>query len=295
MGRATARLGAVEGWVVTHDGETLKSGLKNDFDAVNWLHKRVGYSVDHAVRHEGYDIVLVRDGKVEHSYRREALKREQGGSSMGARRPAGSEGTAYIDKQGGRWVVRWWSEDERRYYQVKTASTLEEAKRWAEREGYKVVVAEPHNLGGADPRSWTPAPAGGPRPVKGARDVDTIPLYPSFVDAYLEAALWASPVGDNEQPLDNQGYTIQDFAQKAVDEAVKDSNDFIRANERLLTSVGTMEQHGHDFWLTRNHHGAGFWDRGYGNVGKLLTKSAHTYGELFAYAGDDKKIYFEGG
>jgi len=73
-------MGAVEGWVVTHDGETIQSGFKSDFEAMEWLHKRHGYSADHAVRHEGYDIVLVQDGQVVQSYRRDAL----GTGSLGA-------------------------------------------------------------------------------------------------------------------------------------------------------------------------------------------------------------------
>jgi hypothetical protein len=119
-----------------------------------------------------------------------------------------------------------------------------------------------------------------------------VPIWPKFVDAYLEAALWASGVGDDEKPLDDQGFTIHDFAQEAVDEAVKESNDFIKANRKGLESVGDQAQHGHDFWLTRNRHGAGFWDRGYGEVGKRLTEAAHVYGEANAYKGDDGKIYF---
>jgi hypothetical protein len=126
-----------------------------------------------------------------------------------------------------------------------------------------------------------------------SRNVRNIPIWPSFVDAYLEAALWASSVGDNESPLDNQGYTISDFAQKAVNQAVQESNDFIEANLQLLEAVGTHEQHGHDFWLTRNRHGAGFWDRGYGEVGKRLTEAAHAYGEQNAYVGAGGKVYLE--
>lgn len=42
-------------------------------------------------------------------------------------------------------------------------------------------------------------------------------------------------------------------------------------------------QAGHDFWLTRNRHGAGYWDRGLGNLGKRLTESAHGYGEVCVY------------
>lgn len=75
------RLGAVEGWVVTHDGETLKT-FESDVEAFKWLHRRHSYSVDHAVRHEGYDVVLVRDGRVEWSYRRDALN-----PNLGAARP----------------------------------------------------------------------------------------------------------------------------------------------------------------------------------------------------------------
>jgi hypothetical protein len=78
------QLGTVEGWVVTHDGETLKSGFKNDFEAVEWMHKRHSYSIDHAVRHEGYDIVLVKDGKVVYSYKQEAKKRHGLGAKVKA-------------------------------------------------------------------------------------------------------------------------------------------------------------------------------------------------------------------
>lgn len=39
-------------------------------------------------------------------------------------------------------------------------------------------------------------------------------------------------------------------------------------------------QHGHDFLLTRNGHGAGFWDRGYPvDIGRDLSTNARAYGE----------------
>lgn len=50
---------------------------------------------------------------------------------------------------------------------------------------------------------------------------------------------------------------------------------------------------GHDFWLTRNHHGAGFWDRGLGELGKKLTQAAHDCGGCDAYRGDDEKVYIQ--
>lgn len=48
---------------------------------------------------------------------------------------------------------------------------------------------------------------------------------------------------------------------------------------------------GHDFWLTRNHHGVGFWDRGLGELGDRLTKASHGYGEVDCYLGDDDLVY----
>lgn len=39
-------------------------------------------------------------------------------------------------------------------------------------------------------------------------------------------------------------------------------------------------QVGHDFWLTRERHGAGFWDRGKGEYyEKTLTDLAHSFGD----------------
>lgn len=35
---------------------------------------------------------------------------------------------------------------------------------------------------------------------------------------------------------------------------------------------------GHDLWLTRSGHGAGYWDRGLGELGDRLTEAAKSYG-----------------
>ena len=274
----SVRLGAVEGWVVTREGETLKTGFKNDFEAVNWMHRRHSFSVDHAIQYEGYDIVLVKDGKVAYSYKQAAQERKGrlGTMELGARRrPEGSEGTAYIDKSGGRWTIRWWSEDEKRYYSFPPKSTLDEALSYVRRRGFKPVVAEPHGLGNLKTRSEHP-----------------IPVWPEFVDAYLAAALWASAAKDEEQ-LDAK-YTFEDFTQEAVDRAVQDSNDFIRQNRLILKQASSNKaQHGHDFFLTRNLHGAGFRDHGYGPIGDRLADAARAFGPINAYADKDGKVRFE--
>lgn len=126
------------------------------------------------------------------------------------------------------------------------------------------------------PREWSPRKP--PKP----------PIWPKFVDGYLEAALWTS-MGDDGKPLDST-FSIQDFSEQAIAQAVEESNDFIKKNRKDLDASGGSEsQHGHDFWLTRNGHGTGFWDRGYKEgVGKRLTDRAQAFGELYVYASNGK-------
>jgi hypothetical protein len=71
-----------------------------------------------------------------------------------------------------------------------------------------------------------------------------------------------------------------------------DCRDFFNANGADLAVVGA-EAAGIDFWLTRNRHGAGFWDRGLGNLGTRLTDAAQAFGECDLYVGDDGKLYLQ--
>lgn len=51
-------------------------------------------------------------------------------------------------------------------------------------------------------------------------------------------------------------------------------------------------QAGHDFWLTRNGHGAGFWDGDWSeDYADDLAKAAESYGSFDIYLGDDGNIY----
>lgn len=130
----------------------------------------------------------------------------------------------------------------------------------------------------------------GPREWSPRGNIPGMPIWPKFVDAYLEAALWAS-IDDNGDPFD-KNYDIEDFDQESIDKAVKESNEFIMANREDLEKVGNEEQHGHDFWLTRNGHGAGFWDRGYpDDIHSRLTESAHSFGEQHVFAAGDGTVY----
>lgn len=111
-----------------------------------------------------------------------------------------------------------------------------------------------------------------------------------FTRAYLECALWCS-VGEDERPLD-EDYGIEDIAPASLDLIAEDCRRFVQDNIIYLEQAGTPDQNGHDFWLTRNHHGAGFWGRGYrADIGKMLTNAAHAWGSSDLYVGDDGKLY----
>lgn len=110
--------------------------------------------------------------------------------------------------------------------------------------------------------------------------------------SYLTTALWSS-TQDNGKPFDD-GFSIENFSPESVKSAEKEINDFLSLLESeniLWEEEITESSFGHDFWLTRNRHGAGFWDRGLGTLGKKLTEWAHTFGSSDVYLGDDGKVY----
>lgn len=111
-----------------------------------------------------------------------------------------------------------------------------------------------------------------------------------FFDCYVIAALWSSS-DDDGKPLDAR-FDETDIAPDTLAAMRADCDAFYDANTALMTETGASdEQHGHDFWLTRCGHGAGFWDRGYGPAGDKLSDAARTFGNVDLYVGDDGKIY----
>jgi hypothetical protein len=100
------------------------------------------------------------------------------------------------------------------------------------------------------------------------------------IEHYVIALLW-SEVGDNDEPLDGE-YGPEDMSPDAMKDITTEVTDFVVANWQDVKGMDAA-QVGHDFLLTRNRHGAGFWDRGLGEVGERLTANAHPYGETHAY------------
>lgn len=109
-----------------------------------------------------------------------------------------------------------------------------------------------------------------------------------MVRGYAACALW-SELDDDGEPLDGL-YRPEDITGDGVAEMTADCVDFAAGNVADLHGMDP-EQAGHDFWLTRNGHGAGFWDRGLGDRGERLSKAATVYGESCLYVGDDGDLH----
>lgn len=123
-----------------------------------------------------------------------------------------------------------------------------------------------------------------------------------FFRAYVEAALFSTSDESDEgggEPLD-RNYGPDDLAPATVRAMLLDATSFYRRNADAieLADVRSREsnaaQAGHDFWLTRNGHGAGFWDGDWPEPeASRLTKAAKGFGETYLYVGDDGQIHGE--
>ncbi len=119
-----------------------------------------------------------------------------------------------------------------------------------------------------------------------------------FTRGYIETALWSSndesdPSGG--QPLD-ANYDIRDLAPSCLQAMTQDCEKFQNENRELLDAAWNTDgqdafRQGHDFWLNRNGHGAGYWDGDYPTTGDALSDAAHAAGEVDIYVGDDDLIY----
>jgi hypothetical protein len=105
---------------------------------------------------------------------------------------------------------------------------------------------------------------------------------------YMIAALWSSVDNDNE-PFD-ANYSITDIDEASAASMRRDVVKFLVENKSELdSSMLNNEQIGHDFWLTRHHHGAGFWDRGLNSsIADKLTAAAQAFMESSLFAEDGK-------
>lgn len=125
---------------------------------------------------------------------------------------------------------------------------------------------------------------------------------------YIECALWSSSCNgqvkdgheqfcrgeDCDTQLDDLGYTPEDLGageRVKIMTEIDDLIDYVETHRPEVADHWDADQFGHDFWLTRNGHGAGFWDRGKGELGDWLTALVKPYGSQDLYVGDDGRVY----
>jgi hypothetical protein len=139
-----------------------------------------------------------------------------------------------------------------------------------------------------------------------------------MVRQYLETCLWStlailSEDDEGNETWEEKGFDVSDFHPDAVYYATKDCDNFLALCDESETDLlcnwpdtvtdneldglreQAIESAGHDFWLTRERHGAGFWD-GDWTHGDELTKIAHSFGSGgdCMYVDADGKIHFNG-
>jgi hypothetical protein len=104
--------------------------------------------------------------------------------------------------------------------------------------------------------------------------------------------LWAETDMDDGTPLDSN-YGLDDISNELLTSSKEDVEKFLKlASEKVDLYKYDIETVGHDFFLTRSNHGAGFWDGDYGDVdGEVLTKISKEFKEVHPYVGDDEEIY----
>jgi hypothetical protein len=106
-----------------------------------------------------------------------------------------------------------------------------------------------------------------------------------FTRAYIEAIYFTEDeeIGDAQLSDDAREMIAAECAEFQADPAWLDA---------YLADAGTAEQAGHDFWLTRNGHGAGFWDGDWPEPhATALDCLSKRMGEIGAYLGDDGLVY----
>lgn len=132
-----------------------------------------------------------------------------------------------------------------------------------------------------------------------ARDTTLLSAdHVDFVNGYIECALWCGVSGTDEAGEHTIVHDLDDdmMTDGLRAEIESECADFVAGHFLDLLAYVEECEHGwsgagHDFHLTRNRHGAGFWDRGLGELGRRLTDAAHVYGETNYWVDDEGVIH----
>ena len=107
----------------------------------------------------------------------------------------------------------------------------------------------------------------------------------AFLRGYLECAEWCGILDSTDDPERESDRAFMEgtsrdvrWSQSALKSAREDCRDFQDANADALRASGlSASRAGHDFYLSRNGHGAGFFDEGCPKAGDLQA-AARVYG-----------------
>lgn len=116
----------------------------------------------------------------------------------------------------------------------------------------------------------------------------------SFTRQYIATALWCGVTDDDMPDGNNYELDISYLAPETLVKIIADCAAFqAECDEWIAARDGIhWESAGHDFWLTRNGHGAGFWDGDWPEpYATQLTDASKRFGEVDLYTGDDGLIY----
>jgi hypothetical protein len=124
------------------------------------------------------------------------------------------------------------------------------------------------------------------------RDLSYLSGFDAFFLQYLATALWSTL--DESDPNGGEAmdcnYTVDDIASDSLARMESEAREWYAANVADIDD--DPSQAGHDFWLTRNGHGAGFWDGDWpDDVGERLTAASKAAGECQLYVGEDGQIH----
>lgn len=123
--------------------------------------------------------------------------------------------------------------------------------------------------------------------------------FSEVLDGAVEAALWSTiPMAPEEEdmvePADQYEISNEELTKLRGTLAY-----FIRSwfldhyslIEKAVETLGSWDRVGHDFWLTAEGHGAGFWDRGLEQLGDDLTDSVSGHSDLVGFYLNDEMTH----
>ncbi len=120
-----------------------------------------------------------------------------------------------------------------------------------------------------------------------------IEQFNEFLKGYIECIDFTEEetLRVGEEPID----VVEALSHEALARIYSDCVDFFfneyRRLQLIISYSYTYGHAGHDFWLTRNGHGAGFWDRGFKEDGEELADHARIYCAVEVYCEYDGKVH----